>query len=465
MQNSKGIRPGSHQIAGVDLPGNALDGLFLFFIIQSIIFFQQTSSPYFHLALDDEKLVDLKNFDLSIKFLFDRLLNNSQLQPQEDAMTETVISTGAICAETGDLQTLMSHARAIRDQQWGRTVTYSRKAFVPLTNMCRDTCGYCTFVKHPSSPEANIMTPEQVLATAKRGEREGCKELLFSLGEKPELRYEAARAALAQLGYERLTDYLADMCALVLQETTLLPHVNAGTLTDDEIDVLRPVAASMGMMLETISRRLTRKGQPHYACPDKVPLQRLRTLERTGEKHVPFTTGLLIGIGESFAERLEALEAINAAHARHGHIQEVIIQNFQRKPDIEMANHPEPSLEDMLRTIAAARIILSPDISLQAPPNLSARHPAYLDAGINDWGGISPVTIDFINPQHEWPEIRSLSQSCADAGFELRERLTVYPRYLGADSTFVSPDLLARASDMAEASGLARQQQHLGELA
>ncbi|KIC15798.1 FO synthase [Leisingera sp. ANG-DT] len=309
------------------------------------------------------------------------------------------------------------------------------------------------------------MTPEQVLATARRGEREGCKELLFSLGEKPELRYEKARKALERLGYSSLTAYLAEMCALVLRETALLPHVNAGTLTSEEIDLLRPVSASMGMMLETVSRRLTRKGQPHYACPDKVPVQRLRTLERAGEKKVPFTTGLLIGIGETFEERIEALHAINGAHARHGHIQEVIIQNFQRKPDIAMANHPEPPLEDMLRTIAAARIILSPDISLQAPPNLSARHLAYLDAGINDWGGISPVTIDFINPQHEWPEIRQLAASCTQAGFQLRERLTVYPSYLAAGSGFIDPEILARASGMAQANGLARDQQHMGETA
>ena len=272
----------------------------------------------------------------------------------------------------------------------------------------------------------------------------------------------AARKGLARLGYERLTDYLRDMCALVLEETTLLPHVNAGTLTDEELENLRPVSASMGMMLETVSRRLTRKGEAHHACPDKTPVQRLRTLERAGVRRVPFTTGLLIGIGETWEERLEALEAIEAAHRRYGHIQEVIIQNFQRKPDIAMANHPEPSLDDMLRTIAAARILLSPEISLQAPPNLSARHIAYLEAGINDWGGISPVTIDFINPQHEWPEIDRLARACAEAGFRLRERLTVYPRYLREGGSFLNPAILARASAMADAAGLARGEVHGG---
>ena len=361
---------------------------------------------------------------------------------------------------TADLDDLMAQARAVRDGQWGRIVTYSRKAFVPLTNMCRDTCGYCTFVKHPDDPASHIMTPDEVLATARKGEAQGCKELLFSLGEKPELRYEKARQGLERLGYVRMTSYVRDMCALVLEETKLLPHVNAGTLADDELEILRPVAASMGMMLETISKRLAQADGPHFACPDKMPLQRLRTLERAGQARVPFTTGLLIGIGETFAERIEALEAINESHQRHGHVQEVIIQNFQQKPDIAMADHREPSLEEMLRTIATARLILSPDISLQAPPNLSDRHIRYLDAGINDWGGISPVTIDFINPGHVWPQIDTLAENCKDAGFELRERLTIYPRYLQAGD-FVSPALTSRLASLAAVDGLARDQRHL----
>ena len=356
------------------------------------------------------------------------------------------------------LSGVMAQASALRDAQWGRRVSYSRKVFVPLTNMCRDTCTYCTFVKHPDEPDASLLTPEDVLRIAREGEATGCKELLFSLGEKPELRYAAARDALARLGYERLTDYLRDMCALVLSETSLLPHVNAGTLTDEEIDLLRPVSASMGMMLETISRRLTRKGHPHYACPDKVPVQRLRTLERAGQRKVPFTTGLLIGIGETWAERIEALHAINDCHTRYGHIQEVIIQNFQRKPDIGMANHPEPALDDMLRTIAAARIILAPDISLQAPPNLHDRHIQYLNAGINDWGGISPVTIDHINPQHAWPQLDQLAQSCAAAGYAFEERLTAYPKYIRDRAEFLDPAILDRMTLMARADGMAAQQ-------
>ena len=357
-----------------------------------------------------------------------------------------------------DTTELLSAAAAIRDRFWGNNVTYSRKVFVPLTNMCRDTCGYCTFVKHPSDPQARIMTPDQVLQVAKKGIQNGCKELLFSLGEKPELRYETAKISLAKLGYERMTHYLADMCALVLKETNLLPHVNAGTLSDDEIDMLKPVSASMGMMLETVSRRLTRKGMPHHSCPDKTPVQRLRTLERVGSKNVPFTTGLLIGIGETWEERIDALKAINESHLRYRHIQEVIIQNFQRKPDIAMAHHPEPYLEDMLRTIAVARIILDPEISLQAPPNMHQRHISYLKAGINDWGGISPVTIDFINPQHEWPEILKLHESCASVGFKLLERLTVYPRFISKRSEYLDPGLRKRILSMAGDDGFASEQ-------
>ncbi|MEM9754402.1 MAG: 7,8-didemethyl-8-hydroxy-5-deazariboflavin synthase CofG [Pseudomonadota bacterium] len=348
----------------------------------------------------------------------------------------------------------MAQAAARRDAAWGRDITYSRKVFVPLTNMCRDTCGYCTFVKHPDDPAANILTPDAVLRIVREGEARGCKEVLFSLGERPERRYARAKDGLARLGHTRMTDYLVEMCALVLRESTLLPHVNAGTLEEDEIAALKGVSASMGMMLETVSRRLTRRGMAHHACPDKVPLQRLRTLERAGRAKVPFTTGLLIGIGETWAERVETLYAIEACHRRHGHIQEVIVQNFQRKPDIAMANHPEPTLPDMLRTLAAARLILSPEISLQAPPNLSARHIDYLGAGINDWGGISPVTIDFINPGHAWPQIDALAKNCADAGFRLRERLTVYPRFI-AGKGFIHPALAGPIARFAGVDGLA----------
>ena len=327
------------------------------------------------------------------------------------------------------LQKLIDKASQKRNDYWGDVITYSRKVFVPLTNMCRDTCSYCTFVKHPDDPEAKIMSPQEVLSAAREGEKKGCKELLFSMGEKPENRYLKPRKALEALGYKTMTDYLTDMCKLVIANTSLLPHVNTGTLNEYEFMKLKNVSASMGMMLETTSKRLTKKGGPHYACPDKVPIQRIRTLITAGYCKVPFTTGILIGIGETLEERIEALLLLEKINKRYGHIQEVIVQNFQRKPDILMSEHAEPTLEEMLQTIALARIILSPSISIQAPPNLEKKHIEYIHAGINDWGGISPVTKDFINPQHPWPNINLLETMVSKVGFRLIERLTVYPKF------------------------------------
>jgi len=375
-----------------------------------------------------------------------------------DAAVGTRAELSAGLLETVDLDGLMAKAAAIRDFRWGKVITYSRKVFVPLTNMCRDTCGYCVFVKHPSSPEATIMTPEQVQSVVHAGERFACKEVLFSLGEKPELRYDLAKDRLAELGYGRMTDYLRDMCAWVIRETGLVPHVNAGSLDEDEIHMLKPVSGSMGMMLENVSKRLMARGMPHYACPDKVPVQRLRTLERAGRARVPFTTGILIGIGETFAERIESLKAIRDVHLKYGHIQEVIVQNFQAKQGIAMADHPEPSLNDMLRTLAAVRLILPPEISVQAPPNLSKRHGAYIAAGINDWGGISPLTIDHINPDHAWPAINRLRETTEAEGYDLQERLTVYPDYLNADRGFVDPVVSEKLKPMARGDGLAVDQ-------
>ena len=342
-------------------------------------------------------------------------------------------------AYKSSLQELMEKASIKRNEHWGKVITYSKKIFVPLTNMCRDTCSYCTFVKHPDHPEAKIMNPQEVLLSAQKGEENGCKELLFSLGEKPEKRYEKPKKALEYLGYETMTDYLHDMCEMVIKKTSLLPHVNAGTLSENELKKLKNVSASMGMMLETNSKRLTKKGGPHYACPDKVPIQRVRTLISAGTSKVPFTTGILIGIGETFEERIEALLLLEKINKKFGHIQEVIIQNFQRKPDIVMSRYPEPALDDMLRTIAVARIILDPSISIQAPPNLEKRHIEYIRAGINDWGGISPVTKDFINPQHPWPNIDILATMVKDIGFNLSERLTVYPKF--QSGAFLSPKI------------------------
>ncbi len=351
-------------------------------------------------------------------------------------------------------------ARAVADAHWGKTVSYSRKVFIPLTTYCRNTCGYCTFYKVPGQAGARYMTPEEVLEVARKGERLGCKEALFSLGEKPELRYVQARDALAKLGYQRTVDYLRDMCALVLRKTSLIPHVNAGTAPVEDLLALKSVSGSMGMMLENVSRRLTRVGQVHHACPDKTPLQRLRTLEAAGQAGVPFTTGILIGIGETWEERVESLAAIDQSHRKHDHIQEVIVQNFRAKPGTPMAAHPEPSRDDMERTLAVARLLLSPEISLQAPPNLEERFESYLDYGINDWGGISPLTLDHINPERAWPAVAELARRTQAQGYQLQERLTVYPHYLKPEQggRFLDPHLAPLVSRMANQSGMAREQ-------
>jgi FO synthase len=328
------------------------------------------------------------------------------------------------------LQSLCQEASQRRDRYWGSDVTYSRKVFIPLTNMCRDSCRYCTFVKTPESGEAALMTPDQVLTVALKGQNMGCKEALFSLGERPEKRYKYARDRLASQGHTTTVGYLKEMAELVLEKTMLVPHINAGALSRQELEMLKPVAGSMGMMLESTSTALMKKGQAHYACPDKEPARRLETLLAAGELGIPFTTGLLIGIGESWQDRIDSLIAINEVHQRYGHIQEVIVQNFRAKKGTSMADFAEPSKDDMLRTLAIARLLLDPSISLQAPPNLAQDYKDYLSAGINDWGGISPLTKDFINPERAWPQIESLSNRCSEMGYRLRERLTVYPSFL-----------------------------------
>jgi len=339
-----------------------------------------------------------------------------------------------IHAQGAVLLRLMQRASAVRDEVWGRTVTYSRKVFIPLTNLCRDKCAYCTFARAPGDPLAKMLTPDEVLAIARAGQQAGCKEALFSLGERPEAVHELARQQLAARGYETTVAYLAAMTRLTFEETDLLPHLNPGALYEDEWRKLRPRAGSMGMMLENVSPRLLEKGQAHFGCPDKAPERRLAALETAGRLHIPFTTGILIGIGETREERVQSLFAIAEMHRRYGHIQEVIIQNFRRKPDIRFQAQEEPSVLEMTRTIAVARLILPPEISLQAPPNLTPdAYALYLLAGINDWGGISPVTRDHINPEAPWPAIEALAAVSADAGFELRERLSVYPRFITSD--------------------------------
>ena len=370
---------------------------------------------------------------------------------------EEAVGLKAVTGE--DFNRLMSLAAQRRDRNWGRTITYSRKVFIPLTNLCRDTCGYCTFAQSPSSRSARTMTPEEILAIARAGQRAGCKEALFSLGEKPELRYPEAQEALAALSYTRLIDYLHDMCELVLRDTGLVPHANPGTLSVEEISLLHPVTGSMGMMLESVSLRLMEKGEAHYGCPDKHPSVRLETLENSGRLKVPFTTGILIGIGENWTERIDTLLAIQGVFERHGCIQEVIVQNFRAKPDIMMRDRPEPTREDMLRTLAVARLVLDGKISLQAPPNLApGDYPAYIGAGLNDWGGISPVTLDHINPEAAWPQIADLRRATEAMGYSLCERLTVYPRYLARPQEFLAPEMMNHLTALANPDGLAARQ-------
>lgn len=327
------------------------------------------------------------------------------------------------------LSVLIAKAAALRDAGHGRLHSYSPKVFIPLAQLCRDVCHYCTFAHPPRRGQANYLTPDQVLAIAKAGKQAGCTEVLFTLGDKPELRYQAARDELALRGHPTTLSYLAEICALVLQETGLLPHVNAGVMGADDIASLRRVSISQGLMLESTSERLIQRGGPHFGSPDKAPLARLETIKLAGQAQVPFTSGLLIGIGETRDERLDALFALHALHASYGHIQEIIIQNFRAKPGTRMAAAAEPPLDELLWTIAAARIIFGPEMNIQAPPNLSTALGRLIAAGINDWGGISPVTQDFVNPEAPWPHIADLRNETARAGKILQARLGIYPSY------------------------------------
>jgi FO synthase len=327
------------------------------------------------------------------------------------------------------LAALLQSAAALRDRVKGRAVSYSRKVFIPLTHLCRDYCGYCTFRADPQAGVPAYMTPDEVLAVAEAGRLAGCKEALFSLGDQPERVFPEARESLKALGFESTLEYLAAMCRLVLEKTGLLPHSNPGLMGVEDLRRLRETNVSVGLMLESASPRLGRPGGAHWKAPDKVPSLRLRTIENAGELSMAFTTGILMGIGETAEERVDALLAIRASHQKYNHIQEVIIQPFRAKPDIRMAQAPEPSKEDLLRTIAVARLILG-EMNIQSPPNLlSDDYPDLLKAGINDWGGVSPVTKDFINPEAAWPQISSLNARTASAGFVLRERLAIYPEF------------------------------------
>jgi FO synthase len=337
------------------------------------------------------------------------------------------------------LPALLAAASRLRDRGKGKTITYSRKVFLPITNLCRDRCSYCTFRKDPDDPGAWTMTPEEITAWLRRGRAAGCKEALMCLGDKPEKAFRRYRETLAALGCASTVDYVYRACEMALTEG-LLPHTNAGVLTRAEMARLKRVNVSLGLMLENVSPRLRGKGMAHYYAPDKDPEVRLRMLREAGELEIPFTTGILVGIGETPEERVDSLIAIRDVHRRYGHIQEVIIQNFRDKPNVPMAGFPEPSAAEMARTIAVARLLLGADMSVQAPPNLSPDdHALFLRAGINDWGGVSPVTDDYVNPEAPWPHLAALAATCREAGFELRERLAVYPEYMARPGFLPAP--------------------------
>jgi FO synthase len=355
-----------------------------------------------------------------------------------------------------DLSALMARAAALRDAGHGRLHSYSPKVFIPLTHLCRDVCHYCTFAQPPRRGEAAFMTLDQVLDVARAGAKAGCAEALFTLGDKPELRYGAARAALAALGHETTLSYLAAVAGAVLRETGLLPHINAGVMGADDVAALRRVSVSQGLMLESASERLSRKGGPHYGSPDKAPSRRLETIRVAGELGVPFTTGILIGIGETRAERIEALIAIRDLHRQYGHIQEVIVQNFRAKQGTRMAAAAEPDLDDLLWTIAAARILLGPAMNIQAPPNLTGDYGQLIQAGINDWGGVSPVTVDHVNPEAPWPHLDALRRETAAAGKILVARLPVYPGYVADNARWQDAAVTPALLRMADSSGWAR---------
>jgi FO synthase len=360
-------------------------------------------------------------------------------------------------ATSGDLDTLMGRAAALRDEAHGRAISYSRKVFIPLTQLCRDSCHYCTFAHPPRRGERVYLSPDDVLAIARDGAAAGCREALFTLGDKPELRYRAARDELARLGYATTLDYLQTMAALVLRETGLLPHINAGVMEKSDILRLREVSASQGLMLESASERLCRRGGPHFGSPDKLPTARLATIAAAGDAAVPFTSGILIGIGETREERIDALLALRDLHDRHGHLQEIIVQNFRAKPDTKMADAAEPDLADHLWTIAIARLIFGAAMNIQAPPNLAAGAlPRLVAAGINDWGGVSPVTPDHVNPERPWPALEALARETETAGKVLVERLAIYPVYAAQAERWLAPALRTPVLRAADAENFAR---------
>ncbi len=356
-----------------------------------------------------------------------------------------------------DTRRLADIAADLRDRGHAAVISYSRKVFIPLTQLCRDVCHYCTFAQTPKNLAQPYVSVEQVLELCRQGEAMGCKEALFTLGERPELRYSTARKALAEMGFASTLEYVAHVAGRVLAETSLLPHINAGCMDDAELASLRPVSASMGIMLESASARLCEKGMPHYGSPDKLPARRMDTIERAGRASVPFTSGILIGIGETRRERIESLLLLREAHQRHGHLQEIIVQNFRAKEGTLMASAPEPDLDELLWTIAVARIIFGPAMNIQAPPNLSPGVlPRLIEAGINDWGGVSPLTPDYVNPEAPWPHLDQLAAETAACDKFLQERLTLYPAFAIEPDRWLDPALRVPLLQRIDAEGFPR---------
>ena len=374
--------------------------------------------------------------------------------------SQTLLSeTDALAlASRTDTATLVAEAKALCDSAHGNIITYSKKVFIPLSQLCRDVCHYCTFARTPKRIEQAYMSIEQVLELCLKGAEEGCQEALVTPGEKPELRYRAAREALAELGFESTIDYVTEVAANVLKETGLIPHINAGNMTRAEMEKLRRVSASMGIMLESASSRLCEKGMPHYGSPDKDPATRLETIELAGQLHIPFTSGILIGIGETRLERIESLLALRRAHQKHGHLQEVIVQNFRAKENTKMAQAPEPDLNELIWTLAVARLIFGAQMNIQAPPNLSPGVlPELIKAGINDWGGVSPLTPDHVNPEAPWPHLESLAKQTVASGKFLDQRLTIYPEFARNPDKWLDEQLKFPILKQSDSCGFAKR--------
>ena len=390
-----------------------------------------------------------KHGGLEIEEYLMRCLEGKAITPQE--------AHHLIEVEDSQLPILMAISSIIRDRGNGCKISYSRNVFIPLTNICRNRCCYCGFRRDPSETDAKLMTPSQVVDLAQRGEAADCTEALFCLGEKPECKYEDYSKGLKRLGYENTIDYLCDMCEMIFKKTRLLPHSNPGLVDKDEIKRMREFNVSLGLMLESVSERLCEKGNPHELSPGKDPKLRLRMMEYAGQLRIPFSTGLLIGIGENHEERIDSLFTIKKLHKKYGHIQEVIIQNFRSESRTKMGHHPEPTIEEILKTLVVARLIFGNEISIQAPPNLNSKYcDLYILSGINDWGGISPITKDFINPKFSWPKIEELERITEKIGYEFKERLPIYPKYT-KKSDFMSEFVKGKISSLTNNQGFVRR--------